>query len=927
MTSGTPLTSGLRFEEKGGVKSIVFNPKAAARESVVKRLVSQRSAAGITTQTPLSELKEALDDPTEANKFIADPMFWNNYTDIDQSRIFKTTSVEFKNLNIMFWEFILYTVFVFFFSIFVFTLQSEAVYESRRQQQDYWLGCTATSCSTESVVDMGTFWDWMKNDLIERAFPDVEPLEKPIANITTSFTTNGYPTNGYVIVNNPRMVGSTNTEVLLGAIRVRQLRVTKDVGCEVSALFAHVFPHCYAEFSDTVQSFERFSTRYTPTYLLPSFEWRQAEDTLGAPMRGQLTASYPADGYYFDVPADRVEAEIIFEDLYKWKWVDQATRAVIIELNVMSTNTNVLVNTKMLFEFGPTGTVRPSTNMNAFRALFVTLAMGEGEELAIFLFQIFIFAQFMVMLGYLLWCGSRVGLVKFLSFKWNILDLALIAMFTLYMLLRISVVNAIAAEPNLQPDVVGHPEVFMPFSRNFTDLILASRILSFLCLFVYVKYFKYAVLIGYFRNLADVVVECLGRLVLFAVLIIVMFFGFGLAFNVGLGQYDWNYATFDRSFLGLFFRFIEGIRLEPSWFESYSGASGLVGPLLALAFLILVTFVLSNVFMAIVLEAYVSGLVCVEVRKVAEDLQKRNPMFLFLYTYYHKMRRISLGPNEEVLPEDASISLTDLPGIVVRKWLDKKKRMQMLVDKTLGTVGTREMMRKLSKGEAPGSTASRKKKAGPGMWYKVKIALQQLFSLPEASEFEYPEPDETNSRIKLYPHVGEEMEEDLTLDQLQALMDHEPMLQILLGTKNGIDVVKFFKERVPLPGEEELLGYKITNDPLERVAELQEGVFRKVELLEKAKLNMNRNSVPFVDDLADEIQHLLQGVQNEWREELTSLMEVLTNITDAMMELKMGIDTVGQNQQGLRTLLEGDEEDEEGSSSSSSSESSEDDRE
>ena len=87
------------------------------------------------------------------------------------------------------------------------------------------------------------------------------------------------------------------------------------------------------------------------------------------------------------------------------------------------------------------------------------------------------------------------------------------------------------------------------------------------------------------------------------------FFGFGLAFNVGLGQYDWNYATFDRSFLGLFFRFIEGMRLEPSWFESYSGASGLVGPLLALAFLILVTFVLGNVFMAIVLEAYVSGLV------------------------------------------------------------------------------------------------------------------------------------------------------------------------------------------------------------------------------------------------------------------------------------------------------------------------------
>merc|ERR1719327_1302823 len=149
--------------------------------------------------------------------------------------------------------------------------------------------------------------------------------------------------------------------------------------------------------------------------------------------------------------------------------------------------------------------------------------------------------------------------------------------------------------------------------------------------------------------------------------------------------------------------------------------------------------------------------------------------------------------------------------------------------------------------EAPGSKASRKRKGGVPMGKKVKIALQQLFSLPEASEFEYPEPEETNSKIKLYPHVGDELEEDLTLDQLQALMDHEPMLQILLGTKNAIDVVKFFKERIPLPGEEELLGYKITNDPLERVAELQEGVFRKVELLEKAKLNMNRNSVPYVE--------------------------------------------------------------------------------
>ena len=34
------------------------------------------------------------------------------------------------------------------------------------------------------------------------------------------------------------------------------------------------------------------------------------------------------------------------------------------------------------------------------------------------------------------------------------------------------------------------------------------------------------------------------------------------------------------------------------------------------------------------------------------------------------------------------ILLVDLPGIVVRKWLEKKRRMQLLVDKTLGDVRT-----------------------------------------------------------------------------------------------------------------------------------------------------------------------------------------------------------------------------------------------
>merc|ERR1719311_862376 len=95
---------------------------------------------------------------------------------------------------------------------------------------------------------------------------------------------------------------------------------------------------------------------------------------------------------------------------------------------------------------------------------------------------------------------------------------------------------------------------------------------------------------------------------------------------------------------------------------------------------------------------------------------------------------------------------------------------------------------------------------------------------------------------------------------------------------------------------------------LEKVAELQENVFRKVETLEKAKLNMERLSVPLVDEMAESIQWSLNSAQNEWRQQLTGIMEVLTQITDAFTDVKKSIDKVQDNHVELTQLLTGESE-------------------
>merc|ERR1719217_949265 len=63
--------------------------------------------------------------------------------------------------------------------------------------------------------------------------------------------------------------------------------------------------------------------------------------------------------------------------------------------------------------------------------------------------------------------------------------------------------------------------------------------------------------------------------------------------------------------------------------------------------------------------------------------QKRNPMLAFLYAWYHqKWYGIALVKDiddEAVRPEENSIQLSLLPGIVAKKWVEKKRKMQQII--------------------------------------------------------------------------------------------------------------------------------------------------------------------------------------------------------------------------------------------------------
>lgn len=200
-------------------------------------------------------------------------------------------------------------------------------------------------------------------------------------------------------------------------------------------------------------------------------------------------------------------------------------------------------------------------------------------------------------------------------------------------------------------------------------------------------------------------------------------------------------------------------------------------------------------------------------------------------------------------------------------------------------------------------------------------------SLPLAEEFETVEPARVETRARLYSNAGYTYDEEISLMQLQSLIDQEPTLQILLGTKSALDVIRYFKPMAkPNEDDEDVATLKTDEEQaasaLEKIGELQENVFRKVEHLEKRGLNMDRKPVPHVDHISELISTELLQVQNGWREEFTKLIEQMTSIADGMKDTKVGVEQVCNNHEELAKLL-GDGSSEYDSTTESDSESEE----
>eukprot|EP00929_Paragymnodinium_shiwhaense_P017461 TRINITY_DN12672_c0_g1_i1.p1 TRINITY_DN12672_c0_g1~~TRINITY_DN12672_c0_g1_i1.p1 ORF type:complete len:909 (-),score=244.52 TRINITY_DN12672_c0_g1_i1:96-2822(-) len=858
------------------------------RDNIIRKTVKEQSAKG---PSPLAQLEEVFEETSDRDRFVGDTMFWKYFEDISINRIKHVDSVEFRNLLLMFFETIFFVVVLVVFMLYAYNIQSMNVYFARNSQKEYWGGCDAVGqCSINGVTDMTKFWHWMHHDFMDLAFTKYPASPPDVADILT-----GFPSNQFPIIYHPRFVGPEQNSVLLGTIRMRQLRVEKNTGCSNSKLIGHYFPDCYAAYSSGVESERYYASRFAPTYLTPAFNWKSNEENIQHQIIGEL-ATYGGGGFRIDLPENNSDTSEMLNDLWHWRWVDRSTRAVIFELSTLNVNVNVVVNTRILFEFGPTGTVMGSVQSKGAQVHFFTPSTKDGTEfnclmLAIVLFILFLLYSCLILaqmyktcvnyigqsplshMRRLDSCGQRITflaqtLMHYFAYGWNICDIVILGLYYAHLYFRMNAYYGVAVQDELQPDVIGHPEYFMPVAWVMTRLTYAQNTLSMLSIVIWVKPFKYLNMMSFFRMLCRIIEQCTNRLAIFSIMLVIIIFGFAVAFFVGFGSNTAMFAGMSDSFLILFFLLLDGYPVNPRWFDI---GRLVFMPFVFFMYIVVIYFVLLNIFVAVVLDVYATSTdnKFVSKKPPPED----NPMAVFMKVYWNYKRGHSCVVEESehnMQKFELSIPLGLLPGIVRRKWIEKKRKMQRIAKANFAGL---ELF--------PGEDYLKEGAGGGGK-------MVSDWSLPSSRlEIAKMMNPKAVKNVSMYEIPEAALQQEISRAQLQRLMNEDETLPWLLHETQAVEVIRRFKREARRGGDG-----PSGPDQAGHVRGLQSQVFASIDRLEAVPPEQEAPELEEIKELTETLSSSITDVRNQFRHQLTSVIEATAVLFEHLVDLTQGLDSV-----------------------------------
>jgi len=257
---------------------------------------------------------------------------------------------------------------------------------------------------------------------------------------------------------------------------------------------------------------------------------------------------------------------------------------------------------------------------------------------------------------------------------------------------------------------------------------------------------------------------------------------------------------------------------------------------------------------------------------------------------------------ENLQSKDLQIDLELLPGLVRRKWIEKKRKMQRVADEAFAglTLFPEDEGLLFQEGAVAGSD---------WMLPNSRLDMNKMINA------------QPSKAAVIYDIPPGMLTQTISRQQLQRLMDEDNSLPLLLGEHKAVKVIRKFRRKDPTDDEgddedksaEDAGGH----NPLSKT---QREVFHKIDGLERMPPEVEVPKVPQVIAMTEDMSDALSEVQNQFRVQLTGIIEATASLFEHLVELTQGVDAVRANhEQVLERVREAQQDnDYEGSSMRSS---------
>ena len=629
------------------------------------------------------ELTVSRDDDT---RFLGKSMFWKHLEFMHPKYLYRPNTVEYRTVKVMIIESILIVLAAAFFTGHVVLAFSAPVHKHVVSEVNYW------GDGLDSLQTVDAVWEWLSTEFVPKlfvqdsAYADVTPVVTPPSgwlNMSIEESDAYIRANGMFEVSasnpgwTPHYLNDDPFEgaILLGTVRIRQIVSESSSDCYIGDL-------CY--WNDAKESsMDKTVLIGTPSEILSPFSYTSANVTQQAShIRGRFN-DYSAGGFVYDFPLSKADSLAQLDLLRQWSWVDPSTRALILEFSSLNSRIESIVSNVILIEF--------NNGVYSTQSQIPIWLFRRGFTGNYFL-EIITFAIFVGYALYYFWLIFQSGILDFFTYFWNYIDIVNNVLFFSYLSLQQHIPNTL---PSVLSPVLGAlPDVFFPFSTYQNRMLEISRIASVLSILLWIRVIKCCLLISGLRHIIRVFETSCFRLIFVFAQFSLGFTGILLAWSISFSPASFFFQSPSATWTSLWVLTFGGLHDSEFFFSTEQK------PMLAVLFSAL------TVLMCLYLPSIVFGTILHEFRSYSESvkLEQENiaadsmalypvgidrrsfwhtdPVRIFAYTWYHRMKGIDLIKEREEdvgSPDEQVIDVDLLPEFLQTKWAAKRAELDELM--------------------------------------------------------------------------------------------------------------------------------------------------------------------------------------------------------------------------------------------------------